>query len=100
MTNIENLIEVMNELYSRESELKSELKKVQDSIKEIEYIGEEELRKQNKDVITVGYWSFGWKTSKRSVFNSKAFQKDHSDLYDKYKEEKEYRKFCFGHIDK
>lgn len=95
---LNELIDIYNQLTTRQLELKAELKSVEEKIKELDFYAEKELDRQEKDIITIGYWSIGYKKTTKNVFNSKKFQEEHKDLYEQYKEEKEYKKVCFGHI--
>ena len=93
----EALIDVMNELVDDELELKRQLKDVEKKKDEIQYQMEQLLLEKKQDVITVGYWSFGWDYKKRTAFDQKAFKEKHPDLYEEFKTEKEYKSFQFGH---
>lgn len=95
--NIEALIEVMNTLVDEELRLKNELKQIEKKKDEVQFEMEKVLKEENKEVITSGYWSFGWQVKNRTAFDQKLFKEHHPDLYEEFKTTKEIRSFCFGH---
>lgn len=95
--NSEALIEVMNVLTDEELELQRKLKDIQKKKAEVQFEMEQLLKSKNKEVITVGYWSFGWSTKNRTAFDQKLFKEKHPDLYEEFKTTKEIKTFCFGH---
>ena len=97
---IEALVSIMDELTTRQLELKSQLKLVEQEIEKYEYQMQEILKQENKEVITCGYWSFGWDIKQRTTFNQKEFKEAHPDLYEKFKTTSEVKRFCFGHKEK
>lgn len=95
--NIDALIEVMNTLVDEELRLKNELKQIEKKKDEVQFEMEQVLKEENKEVITSGYWSFGWQVKNRTAFDQKLFKERHPDLYEEFKTTKEIRSFCFGH---
>lgn len=95
--NIDALIEVMNTLVDEELRLKNELKQIEKKKDEVQFEMEQVLKEENKEVITFGYWSFGWQVKNRTAFDQKLFKERHPDLYEEFKTTKEIRSFCFGH---
>lgn len=95
--NIQALIDVMNQLTDEELRLKNELKQIEKKKDEVQFEMEKVLEEENKEVITCGYWSFGWNVKNRTAFDQKLFKEKHPDLYEEFKTTKEIRSFCFGH---
>lgn len=95
--NIQALIDVMNQLTDEELRLKNELKQIEKKKDEVQFEMERVLEEENKEVITCGYWSFGWQVKNRTAFDQKLFKEKHPDLYEEFKTTKEIRSFCFGH---
>ena len=91
------LVGVMDELTTKQLELKTQLKSIEKEIEKIEFQMKEVLEKENQEIITVGYWSFGWDVKQRTAFDQKAFKEKHPDLYEDFKTTKEIRTFMFGH---
>lgn len=97
---IEALVSIMDELTTRQIELKGQLKLVEQEIEKYQFQMQEILEKENKDIITCGYWSFGWDIKQRTAFNQSLFKEKHPDLYEQFKTTNEIKKFCFGHKEK
>lgn len=95
--NVQALIDVMNELTDEELRLKNELKQIEKKKDEVQFEMERVLKEENKEVITLGYWSFGWSVKNRTAFDQKLFKESHPDLYEEFKITKEIKSFCFGH---
>lgn len=95
--NIQALIDVMNQLTDEELRLKNELKQIEKKKNEVQFEMERVLEEENKEVITCGYWSFGWSVKNRTAFDQKLFKEKHPDLYEEFKTTKEIRSFNFGH---
>ena len=97
---IQALVSIMDELTTKQLELKTQLKQVEKEIEKYEFLMQEILEQEKKDVITCGYWSFGWDIKQRTAFNQSAFKEAHPDLYEKFKTTSEIKKFQFGHKEK
>ena len=97
--NCEALIEVMNTLTDEELRLKNELKQIQKKKDEVQFEMEKILEQEKQEVITCGYWSFGWDVKQRTAFDQKLFKEAHPKLYEEFKTTKEIRTFQFGHKD-
>lgn len=97
---IQALVSIMDELTTKQLELKSQLKSVEKEIEKYQFLMQEVLEKENKDIITCGYWSFGWDVKQRTSFNQALFKEKHPDLYEQFKTTNEIKKFQFGHLDK
>ena len=95
--NIQALIDVMNQLTDEELRLKNELKQIEKKKDEVQFEMERVLEEENKEVITCGYWSFGWQVKNRTAFDQKLFKEKHPDLYEEFKTTKEVKTFQFGH---
>lgn len=94
------LVSIMDELLTKQLELKTQLKQVEKEIEKYEFLMQEILEKEKKDIITCGYWSFGWDIKQRTAFNQSLFKEKHPDLYEEFKTTSEIKKFCFGHKEK
>lgn len=94
------LCDLMVELMDKETDLKKELKETQQKIDEVKFHMDKLLEEEKKDIITCGYWSFGYKTSERTTFNQSKFKEAHPKLYEEFQTTSEIKKFCFGHIHK
>lgn len=94
---IEFLVAFMDELTTKQLDLKRQLKLVEDEIKKTEYEMQTILEKEKKEIITCGYWSFGWNVKQRTAFDQSLFKEKHPELYEQFKTTKEIRSFCFGH---
>lgn len=98
--NVEVLVDVMNQLTDDELRLKNELKQIEKKKNEIQFEMEKILETEKQDVITCGYWSFGWDIKQRTAFNQTLFKEKHPDLYEQFKTTSEIKKFQFGHKEK
>ena len=94
---IQFLVALMDELTTKQLDLKRQLKLVEDEIKKTEFQMQEVLEQENKEIITCGYWSFGWDIRQRTAFDQSLFKEKHPELYEQFKTTKEIKKFCFGH---
>lgn len=97
---IQALVSIMDELTTRELELKGQLKQVEKEKEKHEFQMQEILKQENKDIITCGYWSFGWDVKERTAFDQKKFREAYPAMWEEFKTTSEIRKFCFGHLDK
>lgn len=97
---IQALVSIMDELTTKQLELKGQLKLVEQEIEKYQFQMQEVLTREKKDIITCGYWSFGWDIKQRTTFNQSTFKEAHPDLYEKFKTTSEIKKFQFGHLNK
>lgn len=94
---IQALVSIMYELTIKRLDLENDLKLLKQEIEKYEFRMQEILKEQNKEIITCGYWSFGWKTGRRTVFDQKKFKEEYPNLYEEFKTTNETKRFCFGH---
>lgn len=97
---IQALVSIMDELTTQELELKNQLKVIEKEKEKYEFQMKEILEQKKKDIITCGYWSFGWDIKQRTAFDQSLFKEKHPDLYEEFKTTKETKKFQFGHLNK
>lgn len=94
---IQGMVSVYDELITRELELKNELKALEKEKNKIEHLMQEELTNNKTEIITCGYYSFGWETKSRTAFDQQKFKNEYPHLYDEFKTTKESKVFKFGH---
>lgn len=99
-TQIQEITDLLNTLYTHQLELKGQLKQIEKQIEEAQFIADEILKQENKEQITCGYWTFGYETRIRNAFDQSLFKEENPELYEKYKTEKQIRTFKFGHKEK
>lgn len=85
----------MDALKDQKARLKFELQNTEDEIKKIQLELEQILSRANADEMHFGIYRFGWVTSSRKAFDQSLFGKDYPELLEKYKVEKETKKFEF-----
>ena len=83
---MDNKIKELRELHRMADELAAEIEAIQDSIKQ-------EMTAREVDELSGSDWKVTWKLVKSRRFNSAAFKKTHSDLYDQYCSETATRRF-------
>ena len=93
--NLDEITENMYQLKDTEARLKFELKQVEKEMEKNEIKLVALLEQQNVNEMQYGVYSFGWKPSKRKVFDQKLFSSKHPELFDEFKIEKESTKFEF-----
>lgn len=74
-------------------ELKLQQEELKKQIEVQENILKEEMQTQNTDTLILGVFKVTWKSAKRVDFDKSSFQKEHSDLFEQYKKETEYKTF-------
>ena len=79
-------MDTLRELRRMADELAAEIEAIQDSIKQ-------EMTAREVDELSGSDWKVTWKLVKSRRFNSAAFKKTHSDLYDQYCSETATRRF-------
>ena len=85
----------MDELKDAKARLKFELDNIEKEIEKEELKLIAVLDKTGVDTMDYGVYSFGWKISTRKAFDQQLFGKEHPDLLEQYKIEKENKKFEF-----
>lgn len=95
MTNLNELLEQMDGLKDMEAKLKLELKNIEKEQSKIEVQLTKILSDTDQNYIESGIYSFGWKTTNRTVFDQKLFSSENPELFEKYKLTKENTKFEF-----
>lgn len=86
---MEGKIKELRELRRMADEIAAEIETLQDSIKS-------EMSARNTDTLTGADWKVTWKTITSKRFDSAAFKKTHSELYDQYTKESTSRRFTLA----
>ena len=86
---MEGKIKELRELRRMADEIAAEIETLQDSIKS-------EMSARNTDTLTGAGWKVTWKTITSKRFDSAAFKKTHSELYDQYTKESTSRRFTLA----
>lgn len=85
----------MDLLKNEKARLSFELKNVEKEIEKRELQLVTALQQADVRTMDYGVYSFGWRTTKRKVFDQKLFKEKQPDLFNQYYIEKEAEKFEF-----
>lgn len=86
---MESKIKELRELRRMADEIAAEIETLQDAIKS-------EMTAQNTDTLTGADWKVTWKAVTSKRFDSAAFKKTHSELYDQYTKETTSKRFLIA----
>lgn len=86
---MESKIKELRELRQMADEIAAEIETLQDSIKS-------EMTARNTDTLTGADWKVTWKAVTSKRFDSVAFKKTHSELYDQYTKETTSKRFLIA----
>lgn len=86
---MDNRIKELRELRRMADEIAAEIETLQDAIKS-------EMTARNTDTLTGTDWKVTWKAVTSKRFDSAAFKKTHSELYDQYTKETTSKRFLIA----
>jgi len=86
---MESKIKELRELRRMADEIAAEIETLQDAIKS-------EMTARNTDTLTGADWKVTWKAVTSKRFDSAAFKKTHSELYDQYTKETTSKRFLIA----
>lgn len=86
---MESKIKELRELRRMADEIAAEIETLQDAIKS-------EMTARNTDTLTGADWKVTWKAVTSKRFDSAAFKKTHSELYDQYTRETTSKRFLIA----
>lgn len=86
---MDNRIKELRELRRMADEIAAEIETLQDAIKS-------EMTARNTDTLTGADWKVTWKAVTSKRFDSAAFKKTHSELYEQYTKETTSKRFLIA----
>lgn len=86
---MESKIRELRELRRMADEIAAEIETLQDAIKS-------EMTARNTDTLTGADWKVTWKAVTSKRFDSAAFKKTHSELYEQYTKETTSKRFLIA----
>lgn len=86
---MESKIKELRELRRMADEIAAEIETLQDAIKS-------EMTARNTDTLTGADWKVTWKAVTSKRFDSAAFKKTHSELYEQYSRETTSKRFLIA----
>jgi len=86
---MESKIKELRELRRMADEIAAEIETLQDAIKS-------EMTARNTDTLTGADWKVTWKAVTSKRFDSAAFKKTHSELYEQYSKETTSKRFLIA----
>lgn len=86
---MESKIKELRELRRMADEIAAEIETLQDAIKS-------EMTARNTDTLTGADWKVTWKAVTSKRFDSAAFKKTHSELYEHYSKETTSKRFLIA----
>lgn len=86
---MESKIKELRELRRMADEIAAEIETLQDAIKS-------EMTARNTDTLTGADWKVTWKAVTSKRFDSAAFKKTHSELYEQYTKETTSKRFLIA----
>lgn len=86
---LENKVIELKELKAMQEELQAEITTIEDLLKA-------EMLNQGTDTLQCGIFKVLYKTVKTTRFDTKAFKSTHSELFNQYAKETEYKRFSIA----
>lgn len=93
--NLEGITQYIDELKQTKAKTEFDLKQINAEIEKQEKVLQSFLEQEGVEEMTFGVYRFGWKITKRNIFDQKNFKNDNPELYEKYISEREYKNFEF-----